>query len=382
MKKIFLIANDVVPGCDLPVAGPGIRAYGIFQGLRAHGYDAWIVAPIKQLNRVNRMTFRKILTGVEGILYIDFNSLADFINEQSPDACIICNSNRYGDLFAPGKNTLNDSIKVIYDFFAPKLLELIYDSSTYPAEQIVELKKRKILTLEKSHGIIVNGPKKIPYVLALLLDLNKDFRSIPVKNVWTGVGIDRQQNYKPQTPLNLIISGYTHGWDQTDKDAMDSYLSSSNEIHLHLIQPHHWGENIEGVYESNRIRTERNVTRYTILSYEGFIKMLLEMHLSVDLFERNLEREYSTATRTIVSLAAGLPVIHPAYTELSPLIREYDAGWLYERPDEIPHILEGIISNPSILAKKHKNVRKLSENIFLPEITVRPLVEILETCLV
>ena len=50
--RVILIANDVVPGMGLAVAAPGLRAYGLGIGLRAHGCEVLTVvdqAPLRSL---------------------------------------------------------------------------------------------------------------------------------------------------------------------------------------------------------------------------------------------------------------------------------------------------------------------------------------------
>ena len=37
--KVVLVANDVVPGMGLPVAAPGLRVFGLGEGLRRHGFE-------------------------------------------------------------------------------------------------------------------------------------------------------------------------------------------------------------------------------------------------------------------------------------------------------------------------------------------------------
>jgi len=36
-KQVFVISNDIVPGLGMPVAAPGLRAFGLAEGLRANG---------------------------------------------------------------------------------------------------------------------------------------------------------------------------------------------------------------------------------------------------------------------------------------------------------------------------------------------------------
>ena len=35
--RVFIISNDIVPSLGMPVAAPGLRAFGLAEGLRANG---------------------------------------------------------------------------------------------------------------------------------------------------------------------------------------------------------------------------------------------------------------------------------------------------------------------------------------------------------
>jgi hypothetical protein len=35
--RVFIVSNDIVPSLGMPVAAPGLRAFGLAEGLRANG---------------------------------------------------------------------------------------------------------------------------------------------------------------------------------------------------------------------------------------------------------------------------------------------------------------------------------------------------------
>jgi len=45
-KRVFVLSNDVVPSLGMPVAAPGLRAFGLAEGLRANGVETrpWLRA--------------------------------------------------------------------------------------------------------------------------------------------------------------------------------------------------------------------------------------------------------------------------------------------------------------------------------------------------
>jgi glycosyltransferase involved in cell wall biosynthesis len=131
----------------------------------------------------------------------------------------------------------------------------------------------------------------------------------------------------------------------------------------------------------DRISRHPSVRTHGTMSFSGFQRFLSTVDVTIDLFEHNLEREYAMVTRSVVSLACGVPVIHPPFTEVSPMIAEYDAGWLVDPLDSrtLGAVLDEIIEDPGTVRRKTKNARTLASNILDPAEAVKPLVKILET---
>ena len=50
MGNVIIISNDVIPGMGLPVAAPGLRAWGLAHGLREHGISVEIVVMSRLFN--------------------------------------------------------------------------------------------------------------------------------------------------------------------------------------------------------------------------------------------------------------------------------------------------------------------------------------------
>jgi glycosyltransferase involved in cell wall biosynthesis len=116
------------------------------------------------------------------------------------------------------------------------------------------------------------------------------------------------------------------------------------------------------------------------MSFSEFREFLAGVDVSIDLFQHNLEREYAMVTRSIVSLACGVPVIHPPFTEVSPMIEEYDAGWLVDPDDTaaLEGIVRALLEDPGLLRRKKKNARALASEVLEPSVAVGPLLRILE----
>jgi glycosyltransferase involved in cell wall biosynthesis len=122
------------------------------------------------------------------------------------------------------------------------------------------------------------------------------------------------------------------------------------------------------------------VTTHGPMNFSEFQTFLSKVDVSIDLFQHNLEREYAMVTRSVISLACGVPVIHPPFTEVSPMIAEYDAGWLVDPPDTgaLDKIMTRILDNPAVVGRKKENARALASELLDPAVAVEPLLRIIE----
>ena len=153
---------------------------------------------------------------------------------------------------------------------------------------------------------------------------------------------------------------------------------------LDLLLPWHWGGGPRRSHESradlDRLEGHASVTTHGPMNFSEFQAFLSEVDVSIDLFQHNLEREYAMVTRSIISLACGVPVIHPPFTEVSPMIATYDAGWLVDPPDTaaLEKIVGDILDDPDIVRRKKENTRALAAEMLDPAVAVKPLLRILE----
>ena len=85
-------------------------------------------------------------------------------------------------------------------------------------------------------------------------------------------------------------------------------------------------------------------------------------------------------TRSIISLSCGVPVIHPPFTEVSPMIPEYDAAWLVdpEDPAGLDAVIGEIIEDHGTVWRKKQNARTLAAAVIKPAVAVKPLMRIIE----
>ena len=186
-------------------------------------------------------------------------------------------------------------------------------------------------------------------------------------------------------PVRFAVAGYLHSWSTLGNwvRVMERHLDHSN-VSLDLMVPWHWSVSEHYEHTSrgdlDRLAGYGSVTTRGPMTFSNFQGFLSEIDVAIDLFQHNLEREYAMVTRSIIALACGVPVLHPPFTEVSPMIAEYDAGWLVDPEDRaaLEAVISRIIDDLNELRTKKENARKLASAVIEPEVAVKPLVRMME----
>ncbi len=377
--RVVLISNDVVPGSTLPVAAPGLRVAGLAEGLRAHDFDVDVVVVKHIVTKV--WNAHLPLPHAPQTLVLPGQRLMEYLTARRPVVAVMTNSNQVNQLHR------DEGVRFVFDFFAPKVLEMISDREVrYPLEEVQELRRRKISALSLADAIIVNGAKKLPYVLAWLLQTDRDVRTIPTAVVPMCVPLGHHRPARTDGPLRLGIAGYIQAWSTANEwvRQLDDVLSQP-EVFLDVVRPRHWGGVRDGDQFSGdglaRLATRANVRlRDRLMTFSEYREFLTGIDLVVDLFDYNLEREYAMVTRAVVALACGLPVVHPPFTEVAPLIDHYEAGWLVDPadPGALRRVLDEVLDDRQLLAARTANAQRLATEVFEPASAVKPLVGLVD----
>jgi hypothetical protein len=377
--RVILVSNDIVPGCGLPVAAPGLRVYGLATGLLARGLS---VTTIVMRGMVDRQWHSPVPPAMaRDTLALTASSLADYLRTQAPAVVVLTNSNQIDHV------AQEDGNRYVLDFFAPKLLELVYEvgpDAPYPLEQLHALRGRKLRGIERADGFIVNGEKKLPYFLAWILQTDRDVRTLAFEHV----GMCLPRSFGDQAPaahggpVRFAVAGYLQGWSvpgQWLRALMP--LLADRRCTLDAMLPEHWaGASGFANPELDRLVAANRINVHQAKPFDEFRALLSECDVVLDLFDRTRERELAVVTRTIVALCAGKPVVHPPFTEVAPLIDAYDAGWLVDPADErrVAAALEEIASNPELVAAKARNARALWSARLDPAVAVEGLIRVID----
>jgi hypothetical protein len=381
-SNVFILSNDVVPSLGMPVAAPGLRAFGLAEGLRANGVKAKTVVTRgftdRQWLRFGRSVPHPTAPHAE---IVSARQLARYLESNAPAVAVLINSNQVDHLRPI------EGVRYVLDFFAPKMLETLYQHGEgYPKEELAALRRRKIRAIELADAFIVNGKKKLPYFLAWMLQADRDVRTLPVEVVNMCAPVSFSGEAGPVgSGVRFAVAGYLQSWSTLGSwvKVVERQLERPG-MRLDLLLPWHWGGAAERSHESradlDRLERNGSVTTHGPMTFSEFQAFLSKIDVSIDLFQHNLEREYAMVTRSVISLACGVPVIHPPFTEVSPMIAEYDAGWLIDPPDTkaLEDVISGILDDPDLVRRKKENARALASEVLDPAVAVKPLLRIME----
>jgi glycosyltransferase involved in cell wall biosynthesis len=381
-EKVFILSNDVVPSLGMPVAAPGLRAFGLAEGLRANGVKVKTLVTRgftdRQWLRFGRSVPHPTAPHAE---VVSARRLARYLETNAPAVAVLINSNQV-DHLRPIRG-----VRYVLDFFAPKMLETLYQHGEgYPQEELAALRRRKIRAIELADAFIVNGKKKLPYFLAWMLQADRDVRTLPVEVVNMCAPVSFSGEAGPVgSGVRFAVAGYLQSWSKLGSwvKVVERHLERPG-MRLDLLLPWHWGGAAERSHESradlDRLERNGSVTTHGPMTFSEFQAFLSKIDVSIDLFQHNLEREYAMVTRSVISLACGVPVIHPPFTEVSPMIAKYDAGWLIDPPDTkaLEDVIGGILDDPDLVRRKKENARALATEVLDPAVAVKPLLRIME----
>ncbi len=370
-QSVFVVANDVVPGLGMPTAAPGLRATGFVAGLRANGVDATLVTPVG--NRPSPWQSEVPPPAHADSVVVRPVDLRSFFETRAPATVIITNSNVIDHVVDL------DGIDMVFDLFAPKVLELECSVPPAPVEQVDKLRARKASALRAASAYVVNGDKKRPYLNQWLSDAGVDPAQARV--VGAKMTIEGTESMAPSSgPLRLAITGYVQRWSQPGSWLGVVVSKLNAEMVLSTVLAAHWGDRGRNqTPEFDVLRDSPWVRTVPPLEFEAFAKFLSSQHVVIDLFDPTAERELAMVTRTVVALASGTPVVHPPFTEVSPLIAEYDAGWLIDPAGlgDLADLLDHLVATPEAVAAKAQNARRLWADHFAPKVATAEMADLL-----
>lgn len=378
--RIIVLSNDVIPGFDVPVAAPGLRAAGIAEGLRAHGHEVTVAVPGDLLAQLFGPNVPPAPPGARVVAPPAFMALID---EVEPAAVVFINANLTPHLHP------REDVHFIYDLFAPKVLELeasIGLSSSELDQRVMDLTSIKARALGLANAVWVNGARKVNYAhewlgrddvakwrselgtgLAVDVDVTVVDMAVPLPH---GVQPSPERTPLDERAARLGIAGYAQQWS-TLNDVHPGHQRLVDAGHeLHALLPGHWGGNPDSVPTCALPNTA--VRHAGPLAFAEFAEWVQSMDAMVDVFAPSPERRFAMITRSAVALRLGVPLIHAVDSEISDIVAANNAGWVLDPSNEAEwQQVVDELADPAILAAKANGARHASLTRFAPDAALR-----------
>ena len=321
MSRVLVISSDILPLPGWPTTGAGLRAWGIGQGLTTRGHTVLYSMPVPALEGRSADEATRALAWTGGTLY-------EVIVRSQAEVVIACN-------WPVAANIHKCPVPLVLDQHGPHLLERQYQSAFRGFEDNARAKR---LALRHADYFSCAGELQRLYFLPWLMEAGfalDDGRvcSIPI-------------SLSPNLPLHesseevtFVYGGVFLPWQDPRQGLLEvmAQLQQRQQGRLQFFGGKHPVYPIDtGVFEELRVQLESHprVKVQPMVAHANLIEAYRHAHVAIDLMTRNPERELAFTTRTVEYLWCGLPVIYNNYAELSPLIREYQAGWTIDPTDQ------------------------------------------------
>jgi glycosyltransferase involved in cell wall biosynthesis len=351
-RSVVVVANDMLPYPGQPVSGSGLRAWGLGEGLRGRGHDVRYAMPAASANA-------ETPRGAKGPLLYELQHLRDVLAGAAPDIIVFQHWLGVGaaaDLDVP----------VAMDLHGPLMIETAYQrrSDVDPAE----LAKVKLDAFRRADFVTCAGAQQRFYFLAWLLLSGGDVTADAISVIPVSLPPEAPRHEWPWHEVNFVYGGMFLPWQDPSLSLLTlvSVLESEDAGRLdffgarHPMYPDMETPLLDEV--ELRLKDSSRVTVHGLWPRDRLLEHYRKSYIALDLMRRNTERELAFTTRTAEYLWCGLPVVYNDYGDLTPMIRDYEAGWIASPDDAegLRELLRKIVHDPAEIRRRSANAQRLA----------------------
>ncbi|MCL4487661.1 MAG: glycosyltransferase family 4 protein [Chloroflexi bacterium] len=368
INKVLMVSGDVLPLPGYPTSGAGLRAWGLGQGLRAHGFQVTFGMPA--------VAWHSDDSALEeyGLMLWDRFNLEKKIQALRPDAVVFCH-------WPSVQIRKRLDVPTVIDFHGPHILERAFQEFGEPTSNAL----LKIEALRKADYFICAGEKQKAYFLAWLLASGIDVIKAKIDVVPVCLSPDLPEHL-PADEITFVYGGVYLPWQDPTLalTVVSEVISrrSKGELRLfggkHPIIPLQVSPTFQEI--ERRLRVDPRVHFEGSRPHDELIGNYQRATAAIDLMAYNYERELAFTTRTVEYMWCGLPVIYNDYADLSPLIARYEAGWVLDPNDRqaLEQAIGEIIDHPDLAHGRGNNAQRLVRENLTWDRAVQPLVSFLQ----
>ncbi len=269
---------------------------------------------------------------------------------------------------------------VILDFVAPRPLEELYQRPDLVGADLQCLQKN----LSKCDLLLTGNGSQSDLLRFTLLEAGFDLRNHePLRVVpLAAETVGRPESDPRIDGWTLVGGGVNWPWRESEEywSAINGMQKSAGYESPRLVLfggEYRWQEtgpqsNLETDPIPAGYQTEQ------LAPYSQFSCFLRESaHIGIELSQENIERKYSQSFRSLEFLRHGLPLICNDYLPLAKLVKQYNAGWTVNNPEEIPALLHQIMADPDDWRVRSENALALVQKELNPAVVAEPLLDFL-----
>ena len=365
-RTVLIFTVDMIPVPDCKTSGGGLRAWTLGQALAEKGHDVIYSVPKKQLEgrkshkELNEYAFdplhlsRVIRKVVPDIILFEQWGLVTYLDETN--------------------------IPVAIDLHGSLILENHFRHH-WPLHSNVA---NKIKAFAKADFLLCTGERQKHYFLpwSMLSGIPFDEKRIAVIPVSLSPDLpEKHQSLEPKFVFGGGLWPWIDPFPCLHIVAEELKASKKGIMKLFTQKPETCnvlpGDDCSEItaMDLSKLQDNDRVLINKFIPYEKMITEYADASAAVDLYQWNPERELAFSNRTVDYLWCGVPVIHAHYSEISPYIEEYQAGWSLD-PNDVDGIRQAvseILSNSPKVNTYAANAQKLVQDHFVWNKTIDPL---------
>lgn len=364
---MLLISGQPLPLGGGAATGAGLRAWSLGQGLASHGIEVVYSLPVEVVNRIPNPP------DVIREMAFDYHLLDKVIEKVKPTV-VLLQGWPLAHLLTE-RSDLPLAIDLNGPFFIENLYSGVEDSNLMPF--------RKLRAFQKADFITCSGKVQRNYFFPWLQMAGHDLLSSsdPCPSIPVSLSPELPTPNPPDEPI-FVYGGIFLPW-QDPTLALRQIVRRIDQRGYgrlvifggpHPIYPFPTGDMPSIVQE---LKTHPRVEYAGLVPHDTIMARYLECSVFVELMKKNIERELAFTNRTVGALWSGLPVLYNNYSELSPLIHEYQAGWTVDPEDGagIDRVIDEILDHPEMLRVYRQNAQRLVREQLTWDKTIAPLAE-------
>ena len=371
IQRVLVVSGDVLPLPGYPTSGAGLRAWGLGQGLKAHGFEVTYAMPAVAWRpdiSLPPLDHELLLWQPEP------DQMQRMIRRANPEAVLFCHW---------PSMVIRDRLDVptVIDFHGPHLLERAFQKEG----EVNSNALAKIRALLMADYFICAGERQKAYFLAWLLASGIDVTEPCIDAVPVCLSPELPARLPPADPITLVYGGVYLPWQDPTLGltVAAEVLARRKKGILLILGGRHptYPIAVPAIFQKleKELKSHPHVRYLGMRPHRELIEIYRGATAAMDLMAHNYERELAFTTRTVEYMWCGLPVIYNDYAELSPLISRYRAGWTLDPADRagIEQVLTEILDHPETAHERGRNARRLVAECLTWDKAVRPLVAFL-----